>query len=82
MSEQVAIDEIIEALSEAWDCPTVPKFKPLIDDIKAHGIAPPDGWVLVPVNTLEQWSALLSEGRYRRPLWEIETMLSVVKEKE
>lgn len=44
----VTVQEIVEALRQADDCRVIPYFKPLANRIEAHGIAPPDGMVLVP----------------------------------
>lgn len=58
MSEQVSQQEIIEALSEYGDS----QHDYIAERIKAHGIASPDGWMLVPIedltnikDTLEYW---------------------------
>lgn len=44
----VTKQEIVEALRQAYDCSVLPFFGPLADRIEQHGIAPQDGWVLVP----------------------------------
>lgn len=62
----VTSKEIIDALTDAVDlCLPVGEpyalttYEVLLDRIRTHGIAPPDGWVMVPTEpTEEQWGGL------------------------
>lgn len=52
---KVPVDEIVKALEYLY------AKRDLIERIKQHGIAPPDGYVLVPVEPTE---AMWEEGSY------------------
>lgn len=57
MSEQqVTIDEIVKALEYLY------AKRDLIERIKQHGMAPPDGYVLVPVKSTEEMEEYANEN--------------------
>lgn len=87
---KVTIDEIVQTLVSCG-------ASQLASAIREHGIAPPEGWVLVPVEPTDkmiyigghvnsEWlndNAPLGESRYQKPIKGIyKAMLSAVKEKE
>lgn len=55
---QVTIDEIVEAFRYASASIGNPHWDMLANAIIAHGIAPPEGFCIVPIATLKHWREL------------------------
>ena len=85
--KQVNIDEIIDELKFLSRGAIGHSANEIADRIKAHGIAPPDGYVLVPVEpTWEMLDAVCKEcNDYEHKetiIKDYKAMLSAVKEKD
>lgn len=62
----VSQKEIIEALREASTQAFYGDFRPLIAKIESEGIAPPDGWVLVPSEPTDE---MCEAGYKAQDMW-------------